>query len=77
MKTYVNNELRQQGNTKDFIYNVPQLIEYITEFMTLEPGDMIWTGTPKGISHVHPGDMMRLEIDGIGSLENQVIEIRD
>ena len=77
VKTYVNNELRQQGNTKDFIYNVPQLIEYITEFMTLEPGDMIWTGTPKGISHVHPGDTMRLEIEGIGSLENEVVESED
>src|SRR3990172_6227564 len=74
VKTFVNNELRQQGNTKDFIYNVPQLIEYITEFMTLEPGDMIWTGTPKGISHVHPGDMMRLEIENIGVLENEVVE---
>jgi len=77
VKTYVNNELRQQGNTKDFIYNVPQLIEYITEFMTLEPGDMIWTGTPKGISHVHPGDTMRLEIEGIGALENEVVEARE
>jgi 5-oxopent-3-ene-1,2,5-tricarboxylate decarboxylase/2-hydroxyhepta-2,4-diene-1,7-dioate isomerase len=77
VKTYVNNELRQQGNTKNFIYSVPQLIEYITEFMTLEPGDMIWTGTPKGISHVHPGDVMRLEIEGIGSLETEVVESED
>ncbi|MBI5714247.1 MAG: fumarylacetoacetate hydrolase family protein [Chloroflexi bacterium] len=77
VKTYVNNELRQQGNTKDFIYNVPQLIEYITEFMTLEPGDMIWTGTPKGISHVHPGDVMKLEIETIGMLENEVVEAKE
>jgi 5-oxopent-3-ene-1,2,5-tricarboxylate decarboxylase/2-hydroxyhepta-2,4-diene-1,7-dioate isomerase len=41
--------------------------------MTLEPGDMIWTGTPRGISHVHPGDLMRLEIDGLGALENPVV----
>ena len=82
VRTYVNpagrdassGELRQQGNTRDFIYSVPELIEYITEFMTLEPGDMIWTGTPKGISHVHPGDVMRLEIEGIGVLENEVVE---
>jgi 5-oxopent-3-ene-1,2,5-tricarboxylate decarboxylase/2-hydroxyhepta-2,4-diene-1,7-dioate isomerase len=74
LRTFVNGELRQQGNTNDFIYTVPQLIAYITEFMTLEPGDMIWTGTPKGISHVRPGDVMRLEIEGIGVLENPVVE---
>jgi 5-oxopent-3-ene-1,2,5-tricarboxylate decarboxylase/2-hydroxyhepta-2,4-diene-1,7-dioate isomerase len=73
LRTYVNGELRQQGNTRDFIYSVPALIEYITEFMTLEPGDMIWTGTPKGISPIRPGDVMRLEIDGIGGLENPVV----
>ena len=41
--------------------------------MTLEPGDMLWTGTPKGISHIYPGDVMRLEIEGIGALENTVV----
>jgi 5-oxopent-3-ene-1,2,5-tricarboxylate decarboxylase/2-hydroxyhepta-2,4-diene-1,7-dioate isomerase len=73
LRTYVNGELRQQGHTSDFIYTVPDLIAYLTDFMTLEPGDMIWTGTPKGISHIHPGDQLRLEIDGIGTLENTVI----
>lgn len=73
LRTYVNGELRQQGNTRDFIYSVPQLIEYITEFMTLEPGDMIWTGTPKGISPIRPGDRLKLEIEGIGVLENEVV----
>ena len=76
LRTFVNGELRQVGNTRDFIYCVPDLIAYITEFMTLEPGDMIWTGTPKGISHVNPGDVMRLEIDGIGVLENPVVQER-
>lgn len=42
--------------------------------MTLEAGDVILTGTPKGVSHVHPGDRMRLEIDGLGALENPVVE---
>jgi 5-oxopent-3-ene-1,2,5-tricarboxylate decarboxylase/2-hydroxyhepta-2,4-diene-1,7-dioate isomerase len=74
LRTYVNGELRQQGNTRDFIYSVPELIAYITDFMTLEPGDMIWTGTPKGISPVRPGDVMRLEIEGIGVLENPIVE---
>ena len=73
LRTYVNGELRQEGNTRDFIYAIPQLIEYISEFMTLEPWDMIWTGTPKGISHIYPGDALRLEIDGLGALENTVV----
>ena len=41
--------------------------------MTLNPGDMIWSGTPEGISHIHPGDHLRLEIDGLGTLENEVV----
>ncbi|MDQ0338794.1 5-oxopent-3-ene-1,2,5-tricarboxylate decarboxylase/2-hydroxyhepta-2,4-diene-1,7-dioate isomerase [Caldalkalibacillus uzonensis] len=76
LRTYVNNELRQQGNTKDLMYTIPELIEFISSFMTLEPGDMILTGTPKGISHVYPGDVMRLEIDGIGALENPILDGR-
>jgi 5-oxopent-3-ene-1,2,5-tricarboxylate decarboxylase/2-hydroxyhepta-2,4-diene-1,7-dioate isomerase len=74
LRTYVNDELRQEGNTKDLIWKIPEIIEYVTEFMTLEPDDMILTGTPKGLSHVHPGDVMRLEIDGLGALVNRVIE---
>lgn len=77
LRTYVNGELRQEGSTKDFIYTIPALIEYITAFMTLEPWDMIWTGTPKGISPIHPGDHLRLEIEGIGALENDVVEEQD
>jgi 5-oxopent-3-ene-1,2,5-tricarboxylate decarboxylase/2-hydroxyhepta-2,4-diene-1,7-dioate isomerase len=74
LRTYVNGELRQTGNTRDLVYSVAELIEYITDFMTLEAGDMIWTGTPEGISHVYPGDVMRLEIDGLGALENEIVE---
>jgi 5-oxopent-3-ene-1,2,5-tricarboxylate decarboxylase / 2-hydroxyhepta-2,4-diene-1,7-dioate isomerase len=76
LRSYVNDSLRQQGNTKDLMYNIPDLIEFISSFMTLQPGDMILTGTPKGISHVHPGDTMRLEIDGIGALENRIVDGR-
>jgi 5-oxopent-3-ene-1,2,5-tricarboxylate decarboxylase/2-hydroxyhepta-2,4-diene-1,7-dioate isomerase len=72
IRAYVNNELRQQGNTRDLIYSLPEMIEYCSMIMTLEPGDQIWTGTPKGLSHVYPGDVMRMEIDGIGALENPV-----
>ncbi|MGH2736548.1 MAG: fumarylacetoacetate hydrolase family protein [Actinomycetota bacterium] len=74
LRTYVNDELRQEGNTKDLMWKIPEIIEYVTEFMTLEPNDMILTGTPKGLSHVHPGDVMRLEIDGLGALVNRVIQ---
>jgi 5-oxopent-3-ene-1,2,5-tricarboxylate decarboxylase/2-hydroxyhepta-2,4-diene-1,7-dioate isomerase len=73
MRVYVNGELRQTGNTRDLIRSCEELIEYISEFMTLEENDIILTGTPKGISPVKPGDLMRLEIDGIGALENPVI----
>ncbi len=73
LRTYVNGELRQEGNTKQLMWTIPEIIEYITEFMTLERDDIILTGTPKGLSHVYPGDTMRLEIDGLGALENQIV----
>ena len=73
VRTYVNGELRQQGNTKHLRHSVAQLITYISEFKTIQRGDIIYTGTPKGISHIRPGDVMRVEIDGIGILENEVI----
>ncbi|MDM5316885.1 fumarylacetoacetate hydrolase family protein [Fictibacillus sp. b24] len=76
LRTYVNGELRQQGNTKDLMYSIPEIIEFVSSFMTLEPNDVIWTGTPKGISHVHPGDVVRLEIDYLGSLENTIVDGR-
>jgi 5-oxopent-3-ene-1,2,5-tricarboxylate decarboxylase/2-hydroxyhepta-2,4-diene-1,7-dioate isomerase len=73
LRTYVNGELRQHGNTKDLILRIPELIAYITTFMTLEAGDILLTGTPKGVSHIYPGDRMRLEIDGLEALENTVV----
>ena len=73
LRTYVNGDLRQEGNTKQLMWTVPEIIEFISEFMTLERDDIILTGTPKGLSHVYPGDVMRLEIDGLGALENPVV----
>jgi len=73
VRTYVNGESRQEGNTRDLIFDIPAIIEYISAFATLNPGDMILTGTPKGISHIYPGDTMRIVIDGVGALENPVI----
>lgn len=73
VRTFVNGELRQRGNTRALLLSVPELIEHITEFMTLVPGDLILTGTPKGLSHVYPGDVMRVEVEGLGALENPVV----
>ncbi len=73
LRAYVNGELRQRGNTRDLVRTIPEIIEYLTFFMTLEPGDLILTGTPRGVSHVHPGDRMWLEVEGLGALENPVI----
>ncbi|MDR5708200.1 MAG: fumarylacetoacetate hydrolase family protein [Armatimonadota bacterium] len=73
MRVYVNGELRQRGNTREMLWKIPQLITWVSSFMTLEPGDLILTGTPRGISPVRPGDVMRLEIEGIGTLENPVV----
>jgi 5-oxopent-3-ene-1,2,5-tricarboxylate decarboxylase/2-hydroxyhepta-2,4-diene-1,7-dioate isomerase len=73
LRAYVNGELRQHGNTQQLLHRVPELLEFITSFMTLERGDIILTGTPRGVSHTYPGDVMRLEIEGIGALENVVV----
>ncbi len=70
--TRVNGELRQEGNTRHLVYSVPELIAFITAFMTLERGDVILTGTPKGISPVAVGDVIRCEVEGVGVLENPV-----
>lgn len=74
LRAYVNGELRQEGHTSRMLYSVAELLEFISEFMTLEPYDVLLTGTPKGISQVHPGDVMRLEIEGLGALENPIEE---
>jgi 5-oxopent-3-ene-1,2,5-tricarboxylate decarboxylase/2-hydroxyhepta-2,4-diene-1,7-dioate isomerase len=73
VRTFVNGELRQEGNTRFFINSIPAIIEYVSAFMTLEENDVLLTGTPKGISAIHPGDLVRIEIDGIGALENSVV----
>jgi 5-oxopent-3-ene-1,2,5-tricarboxylate decarboxylase / 2-hydroxyhepta-2,4-diene-1,7-dioate isomerase len=72
LRAIVNGELRQQGTTADLAYSVWDLIAFLTEFMTLEPDDVILTGTPPGISRIKVGDRMRIEIDGLGALENVV-----
>ena len=69
--TRLNGAVKQQGSTRDFIFPIAELLRYITATMTLEPGDLIPTGTPAGVGAVKPGDRIQVEIDGLGILENQ------
>lgn len=64
----VNGEVRQASNTSSLLLNVQRLIEYASAFYTLYPGDVIMTGTPEGVSQVHPGDVMEAQIEGLGAL---------
>lgn len=72
LRTYVNGELTQEGSTKDMIFDIPFLIEYLSEFMTLSKGDIILTGTPKGLVDVKVGDEVITEIEGVGRLVNTI-----
>ena len=69
----VNGEVRQHGNTRDMIFPVVRLIAYVTRFMTMEPGDILITGTPEGVSEIRPGDTVRAEIAGVGTVTNRVV----
>lgn len=71
--TYVNGELKQEGSTKDMLFDIPFLIEYLSSFMTLNENDVILTGTPKGTVNVVEGDEVVVEIEGIGKLKNTII----
>jgi 2-keto-4-pentenoate hydratase/2-oxohepta-3-ene-1,7-dioic acid hydratase in catechol pathway len=75
LETYLNGELKQHGNTRDLIFNVPELISFISNVMTLLPGDVIATGTPEGIGPMQPGDTVEIKIAPIGTLRNYVIKI--
>lgn len=70
----VNGEVRQEGFTSDMVFGVAEIFEYITAFMTLLPGDTILTGTPSGVGTVEPGDIMDVEVEGIGVLTNRMVE---
>jgi 2-keto-4-pentenoate hydratase/2-oxohepta-3-ene-1,7-dioic acid hydratase in catechol pathway len=79
LRTYVNGDLRQDGNTKDMLFNIYEQVSYLSSAFTLEVGDVLSTGTPSGIAWHRPGmylkagDTVRVEIDKIGTLENPVI----
>jgi 5-oxopent-3-ene-1,2,5-tricarboxylate decarboxylase / 2-hydroxyhepta-2,4-diene-1,7-dioate isomerase len=73
LRTSVNGQVTQSGCTKNMIFDVPFLIEYLSAFMTLGPGDVILTGTPEGVVNVNVGDEVVTEIDGIGRLTNFIV----
>lgn len=75
MELTINGELRQKGNTGDMVFRLPELIAYISKYITLEAGDIILTGTPAGISAIKPGDRIVAKIDGMGELINTVIAV--
>ncbi|HTF99259.1 MAG TPA: fumarylacetoacetate hydrolase family protein [Nitrospirota bacterium] len=72
VEAYLNGERRQSSRTGQLIFNVPFLVSFISQVMTLEPGDLIITGTPSGIGPLQPGDTVEVRIEGIGSLKNSV-----
>ena len=71
VRTLVNGEQRQQGSTSELAFGVATLVEYITSFMTLLPGDVILTGTPEGVGPLADGDVVEVEVDGVGVLRNE------
>lgn len=73
IETRVNGKLVQKGYTADMLHRIEEIIQYISSFMTLQPEDIILTGTPKGISDIHPGDEVEVSITGLGRLRNRVI----
>jgi 2-keto-4-pentenoate hydratase/2-oxohepta-3-ene-1,7-dioic acid hydratase in catechol pathway len=72
VETRVNGDLRQQGSTRDFIFPIPELLAYISAAFTLEPGDLILTGTPAGVGPLAAGDRVEVSIAGLGVLSNTV-----
>ncbi len=70
---HVNGELRQMASTREMIFTIPQLIAYISSIMTIEPGDVILSGTPAGVGALKTGDEIEISIDGIGALRNIVL----
>jgi 2-keto-4-pentenoate hydratase/2-oxohepta-3-ene-1,7-dioic acid hydratase in catechol pathway len=77
IKTFLNGKLKQSGNTRNLIFSVSFLVRFVSNIMTLNPGDIITTGTPAGIGPMVPGDRVDVQIEGIGTLSNKVMKIWD
>src|SRR5438874_5160689 len=74
VETRVNGVIRQQGNTRDFIFGIDVIVRFISQVMTLFPGDLIATGTPKGVGPVVAGDVIEVSVEGVGTLKNVVVD---
>jgi len=74
LETRVDGEIRQQGNTRDFIFPLDTILRYISDFMTLFPGDLVATGTPKGVGPVVAGNVIEVTVQGVGTLRNPVAD---
>jgi 2-keto-4-pentenoate hydratase/2-oxohepta-3-ene-1,7-dioic acid hydratase in catechol pathway len=72
VRTLVNGEVRQDGTAADMVFDIPTLVAYISGVMTLEPGDLVLTGTPEGVGTLSPGDVVEVEIAGVSRVSNPV-----
>jgi 2-keto-4-pentenoate hydratase/2-oxohepta-3-ene-1,7-dioic acid hydratase in catechol pathway len=72
VQTLLNGKIVQEGQVADMVFSVPFLVHYVSQCMTLLPGDLISTGTPSGIGPMNPGDVVEVHVEGIGTLRNQV-----
>jgi 2-keto-4-pentenoate hydratase/2-oxohepta-3-ene-1,7-dioic acid hydratase in catechol pathway len=73
VETRLNGDVVQHGTTEEMVFGVATLIEFITTFMTLLPGDVILTGTPEGVGPIADGDLVEVEVEGVGVLANPVV----
>ena len=74
VQAFVNGHVRQDSRTRELIFTIPELVEFISRVMTLLPGDIISTGTPSGIGPIRPGDSVTVHVEGVGALTNPVVE---
>ncbi len=74
VQTRVNGQIRQDGTTADFLFPLDRLMRHIAQVMTLEPGDVIATGTPAGVSPLNAGDVVEITVEGVGTLSNPVVD---
>jgi 2-keto-4-pentenoate hydratase/2-oxohepta-3-ene-1,7-dioic acid hydratase in catechol pathway len=74
VRTSVDGELRQDGHTSQMVFDIPRIVSEISQTMTLLPGDVVLTGSPAGVAAMRPGQRVRVEIDGVGALENPVVD---
>ncbi|MCG6955428.1 MAG: fumarylacetoacetate hydrolase family protein [Gemmatimonadetes bacterium] len=74
VETRVNGEVRQHARTSNLIFDVPTIVSYVSRYVTLEPGDLIFTGTPGSTKAMNPGDVVEVEVEGVGVLRNKVVQ---